>query len=926
MTSRCDVPRQGAASRPVAAPTWPRQPGRRAFRRVFRLALFVLQLVCLAAAPALVWAQPAQVQPGRGLPPQSPPGPTQPPGVQLPTDPNDHTMPPPAGPAPTPGIASPPAAAPSVPAAPASGPSDPEEPTDKEVILPLTEAELARDLPVSQLAIRGNQRIPEEDIRAYLTHMRVGKPFSPEGMQKDVREMWKSLFFEDIQVELTRKDTECSIIVRIRERPSIKEIEFSGNKAIDNDDLTEALSVEVKIGSILSYSAVRRGVQKLRDKYAEEGFFLAEVDSEIVPGKGNTVTLKLNVREHEQVTVRRINFLGNHSVKESELRDLMITGHASFFDFGSGGAFRADAFERDVLVINALYYDRGFLGVQIATPRVNLTPDRTGIEITIPINEGPRFKIRSVRVYEVNADGKEIEPIGGKRSLRDMIRARPGDWFDRGSLSKDIGKILTLYRDAGYAFAEVPMDNDADPDSNVADLRIVVKRGKLVKFGRIEIHGNTKTRDKVIRRELEIEEGKLFTETGIERSKSRVTKLGYFDRVEISNEQGANDTTINLNVDVIEKPTGTFQVGAGFSSIESFIATAQIQQQNLFGTGQAFQLNAQISGLHQQIEFRYVEPYLFDSKFSGSIYLFDQLRVYDQFSQNSVGGSLTIGYPIINPELNASLTYTLEEDTISTATTSTFFGTASAVSVFQRLPLANLFNDGITSSLRPALTYDTRNNQIFPTSGIYLSGSVELAANFLGSQNHFIKYRTTARFYYPITESIILRFNSEAGAVTSPDPEGVPIFARFFLGGIYDLRGFRLRTVGPRLPLRDSLDENAAPIANGAVIGGNLMYYQNLEIEFPIIEAVQVRGVVFTDLGNSWNLEQLYCDAAPSSPDAVTNPCFHAGSLLDVRTSWGFGIRWISPLGPLRFEWGFPFKPLSYEEGNVFEFTIGNFF
>ena len=246
--------------------------------------------------------------------------------------------------------------------------------------------------------------------------------------------------------------------------------------------------------------------------------------------------------------------------------------------------------------------------------------------------------------------------------------------------------------------------------------------------------------------------------------------------------------------------------------------------------------------------------------------------------------------------------------------------------MFRRLPLANLFNDGLTSSLKPAITYDSRNNQVFPTSGVYLSGSVEVAANFLGSQNHFLKYRTTARFYYPITESIILRFNSEAGGVTSPDPEGVPIFARFFLGGIYDLRGFRLRTVGPRLPLRDSLDENAAPIANGAVIGGNLMYYQNLEIEFPIIEAVQVRGVVFTDLGNAWNTEKLYCDAAPASPNSSTNPCFKFTSLFDVRTSWGFGIRWISPLGPLRFEWGFPFKPLSYEESNVFEFTIGNFF
>ncbi len=325
---------------------------------------------------------------------------------------------------------------------------------------------------------------------------------------------------------------------------------------------------------------------------------------------------------------------------------------------------------------------------------------------------------------------------------------------------------------------------------------------------------------------------------------------------------------------------------------------------------------------------RFFEPYFLDTRFSASINVFDQLRIYDQFSQTSAGGSITVGYPIIQPQLRASLAYTLSSDKISTSTTSTFLGTATAVSVFQRLPLANLFNDGITSSIRPTLTYDTRNNQLFPSAGVYLQGSAELASAAFGSHNEFIRYRATGRFYYPITSdnSVVLKLNTEAGMVTSPSAEGVPIFARFFLGGILDLRGFPLRSIGPRLPLKSSLDENAAPIPNGAVIGGNLMYYQNLEFEFPIIDAVQIRGVVFTDLGNSWNLETAYCKAAPASPNSATNPCFTPGSLFDVRTSWGFGIRWFSPLGPLRFEWGFPFKPLSYEQASVFRITIGNFF
>ena len=792
--------------------------------------------------------------------------------------------------------------------------------------LPPSEAEAARGLVIEKILITGNDRLPTEDIAALLKNVRVGQPFSPEGLADDVREMWKSLYFEDIQVDMTKKDSGLTLRILVRERPSIKTIEFDGNSNIDSDDLTEALSVEVKVGSVLSYSALRRGVQKLRDKYAEEGFFLAEVEFEIVQQKQNQVTLKFKVREHEQVTIRRITFVGNNSVPEEELRDIMITGQTSFFDFGSGASFRADAFERDVLVISSLYYDRGFLGVQVATPRVMITPDRTGIEITITITEGPRFKVRNLTVYERDEDGKEVEPIGGRRALREMIHAKKGDWFNRAELAKDVGDIQRVYRDQGYANVEVPLDNDIDPQTNEVDLRIAIRRNKPVKFGRINIRGNTKTRDKVIRRELEIEEQQLFTETGLEKSKRRIGKLGYFDRVDLSTEQSEGEDTIDVNIEVVEKPTGTFQIGAGFSSIESFIATAQIQQYNLFGNGQAFSLQAQISGLKQLIDFRFVEPYLFDTPFSGSISLYDRLNLYDQFSQNSLGGSLTIGYPIIQPDLKAALTYTLQNDEISSSTTSTLFGTASAVSVFRKLPLANLFNDGVTSSLRPSITLDTRNNELFPTEGIYLNLSAELAANFLGSENQFLRYRGNFRAYYPITSNIIFRYNNEFGAVTSPDATGVPIYARFFLGGIFDLRGYRLRTVGPRLPLRQSLDENSAPVANGANIGGNLMYYQNVEIEFPIIEAVQIRGVVFTDLGNAWNLESLYCDAAPASPYGVTDPCFSPEDIFKVRTSWGFGIRWISPLGPLRFEWGFPFSSLPYEEGSVFEFTIGNAF
>jgi outer membrane protein insertion porin family len=791
------------------------------------------------------------------------------------------------------------------------------------VQLPEEEPEQARGLPITGIRVAGNRRITSDDILAYLTE-KAGQTFSPEALSKDVRELWNSGFFDDIEVDLEREAGGVSLRFLVRERPNINEIEFEGNAEIDTEDLTEA--IEVKSNSIISYPAIQRSIQKIRDKYAEQGYFLAEATSEVLPLKNNEVKIKFKVTEHSRVSVRRVTFIGNDSVSDDELRAVMFTGNPGFFAFGSGGPFRQDAFERDMAVISALYYDRGFLQVSINTPRVMLTPDRNGVELSITIDEGPRYKIRRFRVFERDTEGKEIEPVGGRRKLRSLIRAESGDYFNRAQLLEDLQAVRTLYRDDGFANVLADPETTLDPGSREVDVVVPILRGPLVHFGRIEVQGNTKTRDKVIRRELEIVEGDKFSETNLERSRRRVTALGYFERVDLTTQDEGSDR-ISVLVEVAEKPTGTFQVGAGFSSIENFIATAQIQQANLFGNGQSLSLNAQLSGIRTLINVRYFEPYLLDSSVGFTVDLFEQLRIYNDFSQGTRGGALTFGYPLIDPELSASLTYTLQRDTVSTETTSTFLQGGTSLSAFNRLPLANLFNDGITSSLRPALTWDTRDNRLFPTSGVYLRGSTEIAVAGLGSTNEFLRNRFTGRFYYPLGGGFVLKLNTEAGLVTSPSADGVPIFARFFLGGIVDVRGFRFRSLGPRAPLTESTDPNSVPIVNGANIGGNLMFYDNLELEFPILEDVGIRGVLFTDAGNAWNLEGVYCQAGARPLYDELNPCFNfPNDLLNLRTSYGFGLRWFSPLGPLRFEYGFPFAPLPFEETRRFEFTIGNFF
>jgi outer membrane protein insertion porin family len=812
-------------------------------------------------------------------------------------------------------------------------PVSPTAPAEPTVTLPPTATAQAEGLPIAAIDIAGARRVTREDVLSYMRE-KPGQLFRADGLTADVRALWDSGFFDDIQVDLTTNDRGVVLRIVVRERPNVREVVYEGNVEIENDKLTEV--VEVKPNTILSVPSVNRSVQKIKDAYAEKGFFLADVSYDLVRGRDNEVVVKFKIVEHQPVSVRRVTFVGNEHVPDRELRDQMQTGNGGFFSFGSGGAYRQDVFERDVLMLSALYYDKGYLSVQIGTPRVMLTPDREGIDIAIVIREGPRFTIRQLRVYERDADGHEVSPLGGRQALRQMIREQSGDFFNRAELIKDLQAVRTLYRDAGFANVQAEPETELDSAHNQVDIIVPIVRGPPVRIERIEVKGNNKTRDKVIRRELKIEEGQLFSETRLELSKRLVTALGYFERVDVSTEQGSAPDRIIVNIEIAEKATGTFQIGAGFSSIESFILTAQVQQANVFGNGQSLALQGQYSSLRQLITLRFLEPYFLDSDWSTNVELYDTVYAFTNFTRRSVGGSLTFGYALAQPWLRLGVTGTVEWDSVDTQATSNFFGvTGGYSSVYQQLPLANLFNSGRVVSFRPTLTFDTRDNRLFPTSGVFLQASTEIASAMLGSEFNYVRNRLTGRFYYPLGgntgapgSGFVLKLNTEFGLITSPDPQGVPVFQRYFLGGILDLRGYYLRSLGPRLPLTTSLDPNSPPIANGANIGGNLEAYENLELEFPILDSVGIRGVVFLDAGNSWNTESQFCKTTPAPQfDAVVRPCFTFPDTLGyLRTSTGFGIRWFSPLGPLRFEWGFPLSPLPYENRSDFEFTIGNFF
>ncbi len=816
------------------------------------------------------------------------------------------------------------------PAADAGVTAEPETPYTPNETGPTIPTTVCQGRKITGLEITGQGRVAVEDIRATI-NLRADQTCTDADVTRDVQALWALGYFDDVIVEATTDDDGVQLTFRVKERPAIGDIVLVGNDELSETDLKEKLTL--REGSILSIPEVKQQIEKLRDFYAEKGFFLAQFEYALIAGDNNEVTVRFNITEGAEVTVRRVRFVGNQNLTADELRTMMQTSETGFFSFlSSGNTFKRAAFDEDVDRLRALYYDRGFLTVQVSEPLVELTPDREHIDITIPIKEGPRYRVGRVRISEVDADGNEVEPLPGRRALREQIHLNPGDWFSRSIIAQDLMDVTTYYRDRGYAKVEMTPNTELNGERNVVHIVVSIQRGPIVYIQRINIKGNSKTRDAVLRREAMIVEGARYNQTAVQESKQRMLALGYFESVDVSEEDGSAPDRMVVNFEVAEKPTGTFQVGAGFSSQETFLFTAQIQQQNLFGRGQSLSLNLQLSGIRQMAQLQIAEPYLYGTNYSLAISGFKMLRQLQDYNRDSTGMDITLGAPIMprifKNYLRTFLTYHLENVEILSSTGGLIgSGAGQLFNINQISPLANLFQDGLISTLRLSVSWDSRDNRLFPTKGLYTTASTEVSSTLLGSVRNYIRHTVNARFYYPLFGSFVAKLNTNWGLITAPDGQAVPIFERYYLGGIFDLRGYNIQAIGPRAGVPAFTSPNAGANARGRNLGGNMELYYNFEIEFPIVQSIGIRGVVFHDAGNTWNLHDPFCKELPkvTMDDPASTPC--GVDLLNLRTSVGAGFRWFSPMGPLRFEWGFPInRRPAYEDFVNFQFTVGNAF
>ncbi|MEK7850404.1 MAG: outer membrane protein assembly factor BamA, partial [Deltaproteobacteria bacterium] len=536
--------------------------------------------------------------------------------------------------------------------------------------------------------------------------------------------------------------------------------------------------------------------------------------------------------------------------------------------------FKEDMLRGDMEILSSNYLNNGYIQARIEEPQVFLTPDKRWIYITIRIEEGKKFWLG-----KIDFKGDTLDSVD---DLYKNVKIKEGDVFSRDKLRQDIVALTDLYGDKGYAFANIVPLTALDHEKRTVNITFDISKGELVYFERILITGNVKTRDKVIRRELKVAEGELYHGTHLKKSRQKVNNLGFFEEVNMSTERGSSPSKLNIIIDIKERPTGTLSVGAGYSSIDNFIMMGSVSQGNLFGRGQKLQLSAEFGERRKTYNLGFTEPRLFDTELSAGFDIYNMEKQYSDFSKKSNGGDIRLGFPLGFEETRGYLTYRYEESEI--------YNISAAAGTY----ITEQAGRNILSSVTASIVRDTRDNYMAPMSGSNNSVSTEVAGSFFGGTRAFVKHLGSSSWFYPVFWETSVMLHGSIGYAEGTEGKALPIDERFFVGGMNTVRGFDPRSLGPR-------DEN------GIIIGGNKQLIFNAEYLFPLVKEAGLRGVLFLDAGNAFGDNEVY-------------------DIENLRTGAGYGVRWYSPIGPLRLEWGYNLNPKDGEKMSRWEFSIGTFF
>ncbi len=735
---------------------------------------------------------------------------------------------------------------------------------------------------VSDIDVRGLKRIEKDAVLAKI-QTKPGQRLTRESVRSDISAICELGIFDDFVVLASAvADAErVRLIYTVRERPVIAEIEFSGNERISTKDLEDV--TKVKEWSILDVNKVNQDVARIQKHYEEKGFYLAKVSFDVVPTGEDQVKLVFKINDYEKVQIQKITFLNNKRFSDDKLKSLLVeTREGGLFSFISGsGNFKESAFKQDLQRLTYFYLDNGYVKFKYENPVITVSDDKKFLYITIYVDEGEQY-----RMGGLDFGGDLLFP---REELAEEITLEKDAIFSISKRNADIQRLTEKYQDLGYAFVNVIPKMNINEEARTVSIEYDFEKGNLVYFGEINIVGNSKTLDKVIRRELKISEGELFSGTRLRESRENVERLGYFAPGEvIFNTVTPKDKqdVLNVEITVKERSTGTITLGAGYGSVNGFFFTTQVSEINLLGRGQTLSLTAQLSRNKDQksINLGFTEPYLFNTRWSGGFDVFYvTFPIPDKYTTRKLGFDFRFGRPIFE-YTNAYLTYKNEGLQI--------------INPDPTIDQAEMDADnGILSSVVLSVIRDKRNNRFETTGGNYQSASLELAG--VGGDKEFAKWTLNNRVYFKLVGDLVFRNSVEYGQLANFGQGVSPPSERFYLGGPNNLRGYELFSVGPSVirshPTRGDIREPR---------GGLVSVFGLFELEYPLIRDAGLKSVVFFDAGN---LFQEFPDL-----DALT-----------IRTNWGLGVRWFSPIGPLRFEWGFPFARKPNESSSVFNFFIG---
>ena len=753
---------------------------------------------------------------------------------------------------------------------------------------------------VNKIQIVGNQRVEEDAIRIHITQQ-VGQPLDPNAQSADIKSIYSLGFFSDVSAHVVQQGGQNVLIYSVKERPQITDVKLYGMKAIRSNDDKIVAAMKVHPGVILDPIAVKESINNITKVYADAGYTDAKISFKPIPQPDNTAFGEFDVVEGPKVQITKIEFVGNHAFSASTLQANMGTRtYSKLLSWVTGwGAMDEKKLQEDIDRLTAFYYDNGYLNVQIAPPQVVRSGEK--ITIVITIDEGTPY-----RVGRLNIEGNLKFP---RRELRKLLTMKSGQLFRGSALQRQVLALSDFYSNRGYAYVNVDPHTQLVHANKRVNVVFVINPGHEVLINRVNISGNTKTSDKVIRREVQVQEQEPYSAELIRDSQTRLQRLGFFSDTRITTEPATQPDKINLDVNVTEANTASFQVAGGFDSYQSLFGNFTLGNTNLFGGGESLIANAQVGFLFQNYSISYTEPWFLDIPLGVGLQLFDNKQYLLSFNQSSAGFTLSTTYPLTELGFKKIGPFSLKDVTAGLGYSFQSIG-ITGLNQFTTFQIARYKGYTQTSEITPTIRRFTVDNPTDPRTGTVESLSMQFGG--LGGTNSFIKGVAHFRYFYPFLKSQTLGTFVVSQGVTfgigtnlaNGTGGELPLYERFFPGGVGgpgDVRGYQLYSLGPQVTI---FSQNGTP-QSVQDIGGSKELLLSNEITFPILSGLGIRGVIFADAGQSFRLK-----------DSL--------DITKLQAAAGIGVRWKSPFGPLAVDIAFPINPRPADQSTVFEVGAGS--